>query len=351
MLGQIRNTRVGGKTAAFVLVLTLVFFGAFMYGNIIDFVPVEFLEPVDAEKLNEPLPDMERVAVPQDGALPVRWAAGLDCSREAPFQVHDYGNDFYVIRQSKCVNYEAPFLFLFIGDEQALLMDTGAVPEADVYGEVMRVLEARAARAGTAPPPPAVPLVVAHTHSHGDHTAADDRFRNAPGVAAVVELSLDEVEDFWGFTDWPHDTPVLDLGNRVLDVIAIPGHHRTSIALYDRRTQVLLTGDSVYPGHLFVPSAEAWPDVVASLDRLVAFAAANPVAWVLGNHIEVSAEPYTPYEYGTAAHPDERALHLPPTRLQEIARAAHGMGDTPRCEVYEDYVVQPTYVCGFDWNG
>jgi glyoxylase-like metal-dependent hydrolase (beta-lactamase superfamily II) len=282
-----------------------------------------------------------------DGTFPERWVAGLDCTNASPFQVHAYDEDFYVIRQSMCLNYEAPFLFLFIGGERALLMDTGAVPDADVYGTVMDILERRADEVGSRP----VPLVVAHTHSHGDHRSADAQFLDAAGVGTLVGLSVDEVMDFWDFTDWPNDTPTFDLGDRVFDVIAIPGHHSTSIALYDRRTRVLLTGDSVYPGHLFIPSAEAWPVVGASLERLVAFAETHSVSWVLGNHIEVSSQPHEPYVYRTVPHDDERVLHFLPSKLPEITGAVRAMGDAPTCEIYEDFVIHPTYLCAGDWNG
>ena len=282
-----------------------------------------------------------------DGALPVRWAAGMDCANASPFQVHAYDEDFYIIRQSMCVHYEAPFLFLFIGEERALLMDTGAVPDADGYGTVMRILEQRADELESRP----VPLVVAHTHSHGDHRSADAQLFNAPGVEAVVGFSVEEVMEFCDFTHWPNDTPTFDLGSRVFDVIAIPGHHNTSIALHDRRTGVLLTGDSVYAGHLFIPSAGVWPVVGASLERLLAFAEAHPVSWVLGNLIEVSSQPYEPYVYRTVPHDDERALHFVPSKLLEITLAVCAMGDTPRCEVHEDFVIHPTYLCGGGWNG
>jgi glyoxylase-like metal-dependent hydrolase (beta-lactamase superfamily II) len=35
-----------------------------------------------------------------------------------------------------------------------------------------------------------------------------------------------------------------------------PGHHVASIALYDRRTGNLLTGDSLYAGRLYVNEAD-----------------------------------------------------------------------------------------------
>jgi glyoxylase-like metal-dependent hydrolase (beta-lactamase superfamily II) len=37
-----------------------------------------------------------------------------------------------------------------------------------------------------------------------------------------------------------------------VEVIVIPGHDPLSIAFYDRRSGILLRGDSLYPGHLYV---------------------------------------------------------------------------------------------------
>ena len=60
----------------------------------------------------------------------------------------------------------------------------------------------------------------------------------------------------------------IDLGDRVIDVIPIPGHEKSSIALYDRQTGVLLTGDTLYPGRLYVPAAD-FATFVESVQRLV----------------------------------------------------------------------------------
>ena len=42
------------------------------------------------------------------------------------FAVHEYNDDFYIIRESGCVHYEKPFLYLIFGEDKAMLMDTGA---------------------------------------------------------------------------------------------------------------------------------------------------------------------------------------------------------------------------------
>ena len=42
------------------------------------------------------------------------------------FQVHEYNPNFFILRQSGCIHYEKPFLYLIFGRDKALLEDTGA---------------------------------------------------------------------------------------------------------------------------------------------------------------------------------------------------------------------------------
>ena len=61
------------------------------------------------------------------GELPSTWyAGGPACSGVPRLRVHAYTQDFYILRQPACTNYEKPFLYLLIGDRRALLLDTGA---------------------------------------------------------------------------------------------------------------------------------------------------------------------------------------------------------------------------------
>lgn len=292
-------------------------------------------------------PDADAPKALQPGTLPTQWNAGNDCASEAEFQVHAYNPDFYIIRQSKCTTAEAPFMFLFFGAERALLMDTGAVANSNLAVLVDRLITRYSAVHGV----PKLPLVVAHTHSHGDHVAGDNQFVGKPGVQAVVGTSVSDVQQFFGFQNWPLDQPTFDLGGRVLDIIAIPGHHNTSIAVYDRQTGVLLTGDSVYPGHLFVPSSTAWTEFQISTARLVEFAGKHPVSYVLGNHIEFSTTPFGPYPWATAVHPSERKLEFDPDILRRVLIEALNMGGSPQCQIFTDFVIHPTFLCSGKWNG
>ena len=69
-------------------------------------------------------------AEPTAGDLDVRWIHGSRSRRQRtdpPIQVHRYRDDTFILRQSKDVTVEAPLVFLLLGDERALLLDTGAV--------------------------------------------------------------------------------------------------------------------------------------------------------------------------------------------------------------------------------
>src|SRR5437762_4769140 len=53
------------------------------------------------------------------------WIDGTKSS-EPEMQVQQYDPDTFVIRQSVKTSVEAPFIFLFFGNDRALLLDTGA---------------------------------------------------------------------------------------------------------------------------------------------------------------------------------------------------------------------------------
>ncbi len=288
---------------------------------------------------------------PQPGVLPDLWISGLDCDADTAIQIHKYNDDLYILRQSKCDTFEAPFMYLFFGEDAALLMDTGSAPLSPVAEAVERVMKQRARDLGGLTRDGLMPLIVAHTHSHGDHFQGDAQFADKPYVRTVVGLGQAQVEQFWGFQDYPNDIVTFELGNRTIDVIATPGHQAQSVTLYDHNTQILFTGDIVYPGHLFVFSPAEWFDFKDSIDRLVQFAIDHPIEHVLGCHIEMSPEPGGSYAWGTPVHPTEHLLQFDASILLDIQDAANLMGDDPECTIFDEFVIHPVYKCGITWNG
>jgi hydroxyacylglutathione hydrolase len=126
----------------------------------------------------------------------------------------------------------------------------------------------------------------------------------------------------------------------VLDVLGIPGHQSAHIALYDRQTGLLLTGDSVYPGHLFITN---WTEYRASIRRLAQFVAAHPIAHVLGAHVEMTSTPKVAYPYTTVFQPDEHVLQLTAANITELDAAVQAAGAaTPSQDiVLDDFIVEP----------
>src|SRR5207302_4573638 len=72
---------------------------------------------------------------------------------------------------------------------------------------------------------------------------------------------------------WLHDGDKIDLGGRMLRVIATPGHTPDSIALLDEKNGLLFTGDTFYPGPIYLYRPETDLDAyVSSMKRLAALA-------------------------------------------------------------------------------
>lgn len=285
------------------------------------------------------LPPHARATHLEEGTFPATWiSGGPACSTEPAFQVHAYNDDLYIVRQSLCTNFEAPFLYLIFGRQKALLLDTGA-GNAPVGDTIRAVRDAWLASQSLS----SIELVVAHLHAHGDHVQGDGQFIGQPNTT-VVGTSLASVQNFFGFTNWPLQMVPYDLGGRVLDVIPIPGHHSAHIAVYDRRTGILLTGDSLYPGRLYVTGATGqgnWNTYKASMRRLVDFTATRPVTWVLGTHIEMSTTPGSLYPVGSTNHPSEHVLQLTRSHLLELDAAIHAQS-TPHIETHADFVIWPS---------
>jgi glyoxylase-like metal-dependent hydrolase (beta-lactamase superfamily II) len=268
------------------------------------------------------------------GDLDVRWIHGTAPGQQPTdpaWQVHRYDAGTVILRQSKDQDYEAPFVFLLFGSERALLLDTGATGDGHLRQAVDELVDAWLADH----PVSDYRLVVAHTHAHGDHVAGDATFA-ARARTEVVGTSVVEVQAFFGFDDWPGEEVGLDLGGRHLLVTGIPGHEEASIAVYDEQTGLLLTGDSVYPGRIYVRDL---PSYVDSLDRLVAITEAHHVSHVLGCHIEMTTTPGSDYPLGCRYQPDEPPLQMTVAQLRAMRDAARSVADQPGVHRFDDFIL------------
>jgi len=237
------------------------------------------------------------------GSLDVRWNPGAaDCKTDTqpPLQVHQYEPQTYILRQNLCLSPEGNFLFLLIGEQKALLIDTGAIADAAKMPVAKTVLGLLPQRGDAK-----LPLLVVHTHSHTDHRDGDVQFAGLPGVE-VAPFDVDGLKKFFNLPAWPGGQAQIDLGGRIVEVIPSPGHNRAHVVYYDERTGLLLTGDFFLAGRLLVEDKAADQ---ASAARVIEFVKTRPVTWVLGTHVEVKQN-WELYDLGASYHPDEHVLQL-----------------------------------------
>ena len=260
----------------------------------------------------------------ETGTLPASWlTGGPNCLEVPDWQVHQYNPSFFILRESGCINYEKPFLYLIFGKDRALLVDTGAGP-VDTASFVEKLIAKRQK----------LPLLVVHTHAHGDHVAGDKGFAGLPDVT-LIPAAVDAEQKAFNIVDQQGS---IDLGDRIIDVIAIPGHQAAHVAYYDRKTSILLTGDHLYPGRLYIAD---FPAYVASTQRLVDFTVTRPVAHILGNHIEQSTTPFVDYRTGTTYQPNEHSLELGRANLLELMSVLESLHGKPARVFLRDLTIYP----------
>lgn len=143
--------------------------------------------------------------------------------------------------------------FLFVGEEKALLIDTGFGGD-DLKEYVKKITE--------------LPVEVIFTHADGDHV----------GNAAQFEKRLmhpSEYDYYFGRNQntvpmepvWEGD--IIDITKFNFEVILIPGHTPGSIALLERNRRFLIGGDSIQTGKIYMFGAgRNFPAFIDSMKKL-----------------------------------------------------------------------------------
>jgi glyoxylase-like metal-dependent hydrolase (beta-lactamase superfamily II) len=193
--------------------------------------------------------------------------------------------------------------YLILGDKRALMFDTGMG-----IGN-LKSLAAQLTK---------LPIMVVNSHTHDDHVGNNWQFDtiynvdtpftrdNARGSRndAQAEIAPGEVcgslpAGFnrnayatrpWKIAGWLHDGERIDLGGRALEVIATPGHTPDAICLFDRTHGLLFTGDTFYPGTIWLYRPETGLAAYGNSVRRLA-ALAPQVKLVLGAHNVPVASP------------------------------------------------------------
>ena len=146
-------------------------------------------------------------------------------------------------------------MFLLTGTKEALLVDSGVSgPDAKAIAESITDL----------------PIKLINTHADGDHIAGNETFGQF-----YMHPMEEENYRFRGRTGEiipVQQGDILDLGDRPLEIIDLPGHTKGSIAILDVKNRVLIGGDSIQDGRIFMFGEQRnLAEYITSLEKLSAY--------------------------------------------------------------------------------
>jgi glyoxylase-like metal-dependent hydrolase (beta-lactamase superfamily II) len=284
-----------------------------------DALPVASTTPPAAERWCDHLPRAGNAAMPR-----VRVATDW-------FEVYRVATGVFALVESR--QFQETISYLIVGERGALLFDTGlgVVPIHPVVEELT-----------------SLPVRVLNSHTHYDHVGGNWEFadilaRDTPytranqrgfpheelaGEVAAESFcgapppALDTAMFYtrsWKATRTVADGDTIDLGGRVLRVVAVPGHTPDAVALLDSARGLLWTGDTYYdaPVWLYVPETDL-DAYERSIDRLTQLAPS--LTRLLPAHNIATAEPTRLAEMKSAIRAVRdgkvRGTVLPPNRVE-----------------------------------
>lgn len=126
--------------------------------------------------------------------------------------------------------------FLLTGTKKALLIDSG-----------MMVRDAKEIAEGLTD----LPVELLNTHADVDHVGSNGQFE-APFMHPAELSNYHKSQGKQGKISPVWDGDRLDLGDRPLEIIAMPGHTPGSIAVLDKKYGMLFSGDPIQDGKIFM---------------------------------------------------------------------------------------------------
>lgn len=245
------------------------------------------------------------------GNMRFSWIHGsvsAKANSDVRIQVHRYNEHTYILRQNPAIHWEAPFMYLVFGNKKAVLLDTGATAESDLF-PLRATVDALMARWQSANGGESLKLVVLPLGSDFSQNEGLQQFSDRPDTELLHSGSAQRKELL--------REGVLDLGGRSLSLLVTSGLDEKAVSLYDPWTDLLFTGNAFYPGRLVIRDFAAYK---ASLQRLVAFKNDHPVKWIMGGRIEMSDYPGVDYRLRSNFRPREHALQLDADLLDDAYR-------------------------------
>ncbi len=213
------------------------------------------------------------------------------------FEVYKLTDNTYAIYEPN--QWQEAISYLLIGSEKAMLVDT-----LQGIGDLKAVTDQLTD----------LPIIVMNTHSHYDHVSSNFQYdtiyglnkpytiNNAKGktnaeidggmTPETIWKNLPRTFSFDLYESKPFEIDhfvengeIIDLGDREIEVIYIPGHTPDSVILVDRKNRMMATGDSFYPAPIYVYSdTSSFQDFFISAQTMFGFT--DDVDFLLPGHNE-----------------------------------------------------------------
>ncbi|MBE5957430.1 MAG: MBL fold metallo-hydrolase [Lachnospiraceae bacterium] len=201
-----------------------------------------------------------------------------------------------IAKNTWCItNRWSNFMYLLIGEEKALLIDSGT-GEGNIRKFVEQITDK--------------PIMVVNTHGHFDHTGGnfwwEEVWMHRESEECARNAFNDWGEDWLKDKDYPNykinylkEGDVIELGNRKVKVLHIPAHNEGSIAFIDDFTRGLFCGDELESGQVLlfvrnenIPLKEVAANHRANMERLKSMRQEYDMIWPSHNGLPLLPDRY-----------------------------------------------------------
>ena len=209
------------------------------------------------------------------------FCAAMPRAENARFERLDTSNDWFDVYEivpgvysiHEPHQWQEVISYLIVGDDRAVMFDTG-----NGIGDMRAIVDSLTD----------LPVVVVNSHAHFDHVGGNHQFdtivsidtaygrEHANGLAnedVSIEVSPEAlcrelpgettqdthvIRPYADKVTWVEDGHTIDIGDHELEIRHMPGHSPGSVVLLDRERGYLWSGDTYYPGPiwLFFPGTD-----------------------------------------------------------------------------------------------